>query len=163
MLYLQSCNKHHSFILLTHCGLWWHMLLQNFVIIGLGNVLSYIWCQAITWTNADLMSIVPSGTNFKPVKSQSKYKTTHTAKSGLPRSGKSRGNSSLSQSQGKVREVCCKSGNFLICYQVREKSGNFVCGPYCNIFFIIWQMIFEIGQNLKLCPHSNIIHQMIFF
>ena len=31
------------------------------------------------------------------------------------------------------------------------------------MFFIVWQMIFELGQHLKLCPHSNVIRQMIFF
>ena len=45
--------------------------------------------------------------------------------SGLPRSGKSQGNSSLSQSQGKVREFCCKSGNFVICYQSQGKVREF--------------------------------------
>ena len=44
-----------------------------------------------------------------------------------------------------------------------EKSGSFVSGPYRCIFFIVWQMICELGQNRKLCPHSNIICQMIFF
>ena len=37
--------------------------------------------------------------------------TVFSALTGLPRSGKSQGNSSLSQRQGKVREFCCKSGN----------------------------------------------------
>ena len=45
--------------------------------------------------------------------------------SGLPWSGKSQGNSSLSQSQGKVREFCCKSGNFLISYQSQGKVKEF--------------------------------------
>ena len=44
---------------------------------------------------------------------------------GLPRSGKSQGNSSLSQSQGKVREFCCKSGNCVICYQNQGKVREF--------------------------------------
>ena len=43
------------------------------------------------------------------------------------------------------------------------KSENFICGRYRCIFFIIWWMILQLGQNLKLCPHSNIIRQMICF
>ena len=35
----------------------------NVVIIGSGNGLAPVWCQAITWTNADLLSIGPSPTN----------------------------------------------------------------------------------------------------
>ena len=37
---------------------------MNWVIIGSGNVLSPVRRQAITWTNADLLSITPLGTNF---------------------------------------------------------------------------------------------------
>ena len=81
---------------------------------------------------------------------------------GLAPSGKSQGTSSLSQSQGKVREFCCKWGNFVICYQSQGKVRNFVCGPYQCIFFIIWRMILKRGQNKKLCPQSSIICQMIF-
>ena len=64
--------------------------------------------------------------------------------------------------QGKVREIPVflrvreKSGNFVasqgilqFAIKVREKSGNFVCGPYRCIFFIVWQIIFELGQNRK--------------
>ena len=36
----------------------------NWVSTGLGNGLSPVRCQAITWTNADLLSIEPLGTNF---------------------------------------------------------------------------------------------------
>ena len=57
----------------------------------------------------------------------------------------------------RVRE---KSGNFVasqgilkFAIKVPEKSGNFVCGPYRRIFF---------RQILKSCPHSNVIHQLIF-
>ena len=41
----------------------WPLLntLVIFVIIGSCNGLAPIWCQAITWTNADLLSIVPPG------------------------------------------------------------------------------------------------------
>ena len=47
------------------------------------------------------------------------------AKTGLPWSGKSQGDSSLSQSQGKVKEFCCKSGNFVICYRSQGKIREF--------------------------------------
>ena len=35
--------------------------------IGPGNGLSPVQCQAITWTNADLLSIGPLGTNFSAI------------------------------------------------------------------------------------------------
>ena len=74
--------------------------------------------------------------------------------SGLPRSGKSHGNSSLSQGQGKVRKF----------FNLLSKSGKSkgICGAYRCIFFIVWQMIFELGQNFKLGSHSNIICQIFF-
>ena len=79
---------------------------------------------------------------------------------GLPRSGKVREIPVFLR----VRE---KSGNFVASQEilqfvtkVREKSGNFV---YRCILFIVWWMIFELGQNLKSCPHSIIIRQKIFF
>ena len=43
-----------------------------------------------------------------------------------------------------------------------ETLGNFTCGAYQCIFFIIWQMIFEL-ENLELGFQWNIICQMIFF
>ena len=82
--------------------------------------------------------------------------------SGLPRSGKSQGNSSLSQSQGKVREFCCKSGNCVICYQNQGKVREFHLWFLPMHFFIVCWMIFELGQTLKLCPHLYIICQMTF-
>ena len=39
----------------------------NWINIGSGNGLSPIRCQAITWTNAALMSIWPLGTNFSEI------------------------------------------------------------------------------------------------
>ena len=39
-------------------------------------------------------------------------------------------------------------------------SGGY---PGNDIFFIVWQMLFELGQNLELCPHANVIRQMIFY
>ena len=40
---------------------------MTWVIIGSGNGLSPIWCQAITWTNVNFLSIDPSGTNFSEI------------------------------------------------------------------------------------------------
>ena len=40
----------------------------NCVRIGSGNGLVPVWRQAITWTNADLLSIGPLGTNFTECK-----------------------------------------------------------------------------------------------
>ena len=37
------------------------------VIIGSGNGLAPVWCQAFTWTNADLLLIAPLGTNFNEI------------------------------------------------------------------------------------------------
>ena len=80
---------------------------------------------------------------------------------GLPQSGKSQGNSSLSQSQRKVREFCnllqsqgkvrefCnllqsqgKVREFCNLLQIQGKVREFfVCGPYQCIVFIVWRMI----------------------
>ena len=50
---------------LTHLPLVLHIYASvNWAIIGSGNGLSPIWCQAITWTNAGLLSIGLLGTNF---------------------------------------------------------------------------------------------------
>ena len=70
-------------------------------------------------------------------------------------SGKSQGNSSLSQSQGNVWEICCKSGNFVICYQSQGKVGGFR-------LWSIWMHTFHYVP-ISLCPHSNIICEMTFF
>ena len=40
---------------------------MNRVIIGSDNGLSPVWCQAIIWTNAVLLSIGPLGTNFSQI------------------------------------------------------------------------------------------------
>ena len=39
----------------------------NWVSIGSGNGLLPVWHQAITWTNADILSKGPSGTNFSEI------------------------------------------------------------------------------------------------
>ena len=45
------------------------------------------------------------------------------------------GISSLSQSQGKVREFCCKLGNCVICYQSQERVREFrLWSPSMHIF-----------------------------
>ena len=80
---------------------------------------------------------------------------TFSRYSGLPRSGKSRRNSGLSQSQGKVREFCCKWGNFVICYQSQGKVREFRIWP---LSMHIWWMIFELGQNLKFSMSSFKYH-----
>ena len=47
---------------------WCHIYVSmNWVSIGSGNALSPVGCQAITWTNADLLSIVPLGMNFSEI------------------------------------------------------------------------------------------------
>ena len=40
---------------------------MNWATIGSGNGLSSVWHQAITWTNADLLSIWSLGTNFNEI------------------------------------------------------------------------------------------------
>ena len=39
----------------------------NWAIIGSGNGLSPVWCQAVTWTNADFLLITPLGTDFNEI------------------------------------------------------------------------------------------------
>ena len=43
---------------------------MNWVIIGLGYDLSPVRHQAITWTNADLLSIRPLGTTFNEIQTE---------------------------------------------------------------------------------------------
>ena len=48
----------------------WGSYLQwslSYLIIGSGNGLSPVRCHAIAWTNTDLLSIGPSGTNFSDI------------------------------------------------------------------------------------------------
>ena len=45
-----------------------HVCINELVIIGPGNGLSPVWRQAITWTNAHLLSIGPLGTNFNEIR-----------------------------------------------------------------------------------------------
>ena len=50
---------------------WWcNMAMWIMVIIGSGTGLAPVWCQAITWTSADLMLIRLSGTNYSEIKIQ---------------------------------------------------------------------------------------------
>ena len=79
---------------------------------------------------------------------------------GLPQSGKSQGNCSLSQSQGKGREFCYKSGNFVICYQSQGNVREFHLWSL-SMHISHHLSIFDLGQNFELCPHSIIICQKI--
>ena len=49
---------------LTHCGRVTHICVGNLIIIGSDNGLSPGRRQAIIWTNAGILLIGPSGTNF---------------------------------------------------------------------------------------------------
>ena len=49
---------------LTHLPLALHICVSELIGTGSGNGLSPVLHQAITWTNADLLSIGPLGTNF---------------------------------------------------------------------------------------------------
>ena len=49
---------------LTHRGSVMYIS-ENWVIIGSGNGLAHIWCQAITCTNDDILSIIPLRTNLR--------------------------------------------------------------------------------------------------
>ena len=44
-----------------------HICIGKLVIIGSGNALSPVQCQAITWTNADLLSFGSLGINFSKI------------------------------------------------------------------------------------------------
>ena len=60
------CNAYpyKCFIIEAWCS---KLALVNWVIIGSGNGLAPVWCQAITWTNADSLSICPVGTCFSEI------------------------------------------------------------------------------------------------
>ena len=60
---------------LTHCGIVKHICVNKLTIIGSDNGLSPGRCQAIIWTNAAILLIVPLVTNFS--ESQSKFKHFH--------------------------------------------------------------------------------------
>ena len=52
---------------LTHWGRVTHICVSNITIIGSDNGLSPGWHQAITWTNAGILSIGTLGTNFSEI------------------------------------------------------------------------------------------------
>ena len=52
---------------LTHWGRLTHICINNLTIFGTGNSLLRGWCQAIIWTNAEILSIKPQGTNFREI------------------------------------------------------------------------------------------------
>ena len=54
-------------ILLTHWGQVTHICVGNLTIIGPDNGLSLGRCQAIIWTNAEILLIGPRGTNFSEI------------------------------------------------------------------------------------------------
>ena len=56
-----------SMQLLTHWGRVTHIYVGKLTIIGSDNGLSPGWCQAIIWTNANLLLIGPLGTNFSEI------------------------------------------------------------------------------------------------
>ena len=53
--------------MLTHLPLVPHYVSVNWVSTGSGNGLSFLRCRAIAWTNADLLSTGPLGTNFSEI------------------------------------------------------------------------------------------------
>ena len=53
--------------LLTHWGRMTHICVSKLIIIGSDNGLSPGRCQAIIWTNAGVLLIGPSGTNFSEI------------------------------------------------------------------------------------------------
>ena len=54
-------------LLLTHWGRVMHICVSKLTIIGLDNGLLPGWQQAIIWTIAGLLSIIPLGTNFSEI------------------------------------------------------------------------------------------------
>ena len=56
-----------SCISLTHWGRVTHICVDNLTIIGPDNGLSPCWSQAIIWTNAGILVIVPWGTNLSKI------------------------------------------------------------------------------------------------
>ena len=66
--------------LLTHWGRVTHICVGKLIIIGSDNGLSPGRCQAIIWTNARILLIGPSGTNFSEIWIEidiSSFKKTH--------------------------------------------------------------------------------------
>ena len=57
---------------LTHLPLMPHIYASDLSSISSGNGLSHVWCQAITWSHAELLSIGALGTNLSeiPIKIQ---------------------------------------------------------------------------------------------
>ena len=59
-----TCVPHIGHGRLTHCGRVTHICVSKRAIIGSDNGLSPSRRQAIIWTNAEILLIRPSGTNF---------------------------------------------------------------------------------------------------
>ena len=55
---------------LTHWGWVTHICISKLTIIGSDNSLVLVWRQAIIWTNAGILWIGPSGTNFSEMSSK---------------------------------------------------------------------------------------------
>ena len=62
-----ACPDRSDKLASTHWGQETQISISEWVIIGSGNGLSPVRCQAITWTNDDIISIVPSKTYFSEI------------------------------------------------------------------------------------------------
>ena len=70
MVHMKSLKMDNVFnrtMILTHSGQVTHKCIGNVTIIGSDNGLSPVQCQAIIWTNAGILLIGPSGTNFSEI------------------------------------------------------------------------------------------------
>ena len=75
---MQSCNHYECYIItslrnqivLTHSGWVTHICSSKLIIIGSDNGLSPGWRQVIIWSNAEIVLIRTSGTNFSETLSE---------------------------------------------------------------------------------------------
>ena len=82
----QASSGHHrrSHVELTHWGWVTHICVSKLTIIGSDNGLSPVRRQAIIWTNAGILLILPLGTNFSEILIRIKtfsFKKIHLKKS----------------------------------------------------------------------------------
>ena len=137
----------------AHGSSLWHFSMLNTsydkVLEGIGPNFSVINSH---WTICLVIDMV---CNVVPMKllfdrSEAMGRMEHCSQ-GCHGQGKSGKFQSFSESENFVASQGILSFFFI---KVREKSGNFVCCPYRCIFFIVWRMIYELGQNLRQWPHS---------
>ena len=136
------------FAYLTHWGRVTHICVGKLTIIDSDNGLSPGRRQAIIWTNAGILIIEPSGTNFDEILigiHMFSFKKMHLKMS----SGKWRPCSGLNNSIGPIARNC-----------PNWPSGNHICGPKLPAKLLFWKF----GQQTFSCVKQLLTaHPMLHY